>query len=193
MNVPLYILAGGRSSRFGSDKARHVLGGVALLRRVAEGFGPRVSAAYAVAATAGAYDDLGVATIADDTPHQGPLGGLVRALRHRLERGGTGWLLLCGCDFVDPGPRWLDPLLATAERALDAGAVASHGERWEPMPGLYHTRLLPVAERHLEAGRGAMWRLLEAAGAVRVGLPSGAEGVPQANTREAMEQYQARI
>ena len=35
MDLPAYILAGGKSSRFGSDKARAQVGGEALVARIA--------------------------------------------------------------------------------------------------------------------------------------------------------------
>ena len=192
-NPPLYILAGGRSSRFGSNKARHEVAGVPLLRRVANGFKPVVSMTFAVATTAEEYENLGIPTVADIMPHQGPLGGLATALRHRLDTQGAGWVALCSCDFLDPDPAWLDPLLDVVRRSVASSAVCYRGERWEPLLGLYHSRVLPFAEHHLATGRGAMWRLLEAVEATGIALPPGYSSLPQANTPAALHRFQAEV
>ena len=78
--LPIYILAGGRSSRFGSDKARAVLDGEPLIKRVARMAMPIAESTTIVADRTGKYDDLGLRSIADDPPHLGPLGGLAAAL-----------------------------------------------------------------------------------------------------------------
>ncbi len=74
--VPVCILSGGRSSRFGSDKARALLRFVPLIVhvvRTAESVASRVTV---VADTADKYAGLGLKTIVDLTPGLGPIGGL---------------------------------------------------------------------------------------------------------------------
>ena len=62
--VPAYILAGGRSVRFGSDKARALVEGEPLIRRVADGLAQVTGSITAVAQQADAYADLGVKHVA---------------------------------------------------------------------------------------------------------------------------------
>ncbi len=55
----VYILAGGKSRRFGSDKARAEAKGVAVIVRVAEALASIAGTVTVVADRAGRYDDLG--------------------------------------------------------------------------------------------------------------------------------------
>lgn len=72
------VLAGGRSSRFGSDKALAMLDGRTLLDHTLAALRPHCEAVIIV----------GRADIADwPRPDMGPLGGIAGALRHAADRG----------------------------------------------------------------------------------------------------------
>lgn len=146
--VPVYILAGGQSRRFGSDKARAVVGGVPLLVSVARCLEPVSSHTTVVAAAAGAYDDLGFNTIADVVPHKGPLGGLLTAIEHS---GPERWLFLSACDWVGVRADWVVSLLE--RRTPGVQAVVYRGERFEPLFALYHTSIRDTVAALIEAGR----------------------------------------
>lgn len=103
------VLCGGRSSRFGSDKAlapfRSSLVGA---RVVAALRGAGIDPVVAIGGTAG--DSLGLPTVADRWPGDGPLAALATALAWARR----GWVLVVPCDL---------PLLETAhlERLLIPG------------------------------------------------------------------------
>ena len=78
--IPLYILAGGHSSRFGGDKALADLDGQAMILRVAEQWAPWTARVCVVAERPEKYAGLGLRTIADRITGLGPIGGLARAL-----------------------------------------------------------------------------------------------------------------
>ena len=66
-----FILAGGRSSRMGRDKAWLELAGVPLVLRIARGVQPLVSAVTVIgppASDAGRFESIGLAAIADRLP-----------------------------------------------------------------------------------------------------------------------------
>lgn len=180
MSLPLYIVAGGRSVRFGSDKARAELEGVPLLIHTARALAPSASSVTVVADRADKYADLGLRTIADRAPGLGPLGGLQAALEDLPA--GDDWLLLGSCDLLGLRPRWVEAL---REAAADPhGVVAFHDQRWEPMPALYHRRVLPAVEAAITAGELTLWRLIEGCDPVALPLPAGWEAVVQVNTRD---------
>ena len=180
MSLPLYIVAGGRSVRFGSDKARAELQGVPLLIHTARALAPSASSVTVVADRADKYADLGLRTIADRAPGLGPLGGLQAALEDLPA--GDDWLLLGSCDLLGLRPRWVEAL---REAAADPhGVVAFHDQRWEPMPALYHRRVLPAVEAAITAGELTLWRLIEGCDPVALPLPAGWEAVVQVNTRD---------
>ncbi len=107
------VLAGGRSSRFGSDKARAFLDGQSLLDHALRALAPHVDAVV-VAGRAVPGQPL----ISDwPAPGLGPMGGIAGALRH-AESEGFDQLLCSSVDCVrlppdlrallEPGPAYLE-------------------------------------------------------------------------------------
>ena len=89
------ILAGGQSRRFGSDKAKALFEGKALLEHVADALRPQC----AELVIAGREWD-GIISVADVPENgQGPLGGLAGALDY-AQRNGFNAVLSCGCDLL---------------------------------------------------------------------------------------------
>ena len=77
------ILAGGQSSRFGSDKAAAMLAGESLLDHALAALRPHCDALIVVGG-----ERAGVAAIADwPRPGMGPLGGIAGALGHAVAAG----------------------------------------------------------------------------------------------------------
>jgi molybdopterin-guanine dinucleotide biosynthesis protein A len=75
------VLTGGRSRRFGRDKALEPVRGVAMARRVADALVDAGAAdVVAVGGDADALGRLGLRVIADLHPGEGPLGALVTVL-----------------------------------------------------------------------------------------------------------------
>jgi molybdopterin-guanine dinucleotide biosynthesis protein A len=184
-SVPAYILAGGHSRRFGSDKARVLVGGEPLLARVARDLAGVATRLVVVADAPGGYDDLGLRTIGDARPGQGPMGGLERALGDLAPA--EEWLLLAPCDLLGIDPSWLEALLAA--RGPGHGVVAFREARWEPMPALYHAGLGDLVRARLAAGERSLWRLIEAADPVALPHPPGWERAVQVNTPADLERY----
>ncbi len=172
-----YILAGGRSRRFGSNKARALLDGTPLILHVAQALEPIVQDVTVISTMNGAYGDLRLRTIADRRPDQGPLAGLERAL---LDREEPSWVLLVACDWVGLRASWLDTLWRA--RKPDHDAVAFRGNHWEPLFALYHTNILPQVQHSLTAGRRAMQTLLDEAISVALPLPNDWLKARQVNT-----------
>ncbi|MDH3471167.1 MAG: molybdenum cofactor guanylyltransferase [Acidimicrobiia bacterium] len=151
--IPLYILAGGKSIRFGSDKARAELAGQPLIARVAQALTSVVSSTTVVADVDDKYLDLGLRTISDDEPGLGPMGGLVTALGDVDDEE----LLLVSCDmaFVDPG--WVALLMAVPGHAVafrDAGG-------WQPLFAVYRRSVASQVHDLIAAGELSMQVLLD--------------------------------
>lgn len=154
--LPVYILAGGKSSRFGDDKARFVWRGRPLILHVAQSLKPFTAGLSVVAGRAGEYDDLGLRTIGDASPGLGPLAGIQAALH---DAAGAGWILCASCDRLGLKPDWIEALLAAAEPQI--GVVAFKGEHWQPLPALYHTSIGDRVDAALRAGNLSPWRTIE--------------------------------
>ena len=166
--LPVYILAGGRSSRFGSDKARASLHGRPLLRHVAAMLEPVAARLTVVADCCGKYDDLGLRTLADQQPGLGPLAGLHTALGDLAPE--DHWLLLCSCDAAVVRGEWLRRLIAG--RSAEHDAVAFRSSRWQPMPGLYARTALPVIAHCIHGRNRSMQNLLDQLRSISLALPT---------------------
>lgn len=143
-----FVLAGGRSSRMGRDKALLPFGGGTLVEFVA---GQVLAAAQRVALIAdpGVYGQFGFPVYADRFPGCGPLGGLHTALSMKLGE----WNLVVACDMPRLTPTILARLCERAEAIRDprlacVAPVSGTGE-YEPLCAVYHTTCLPAVERAL--------------------------------------------
>lgn len=175
--LPVYILAGGRSTRFGSDKARAMLEGQPLILRVAGMIAAHASRITVVADRDGKYADLGLATIADDPPgHHGPLAGMATALRHAGEESLS---LIVSCDLVVIRDGWIVQLLDHADG--EVSAVAFRDEKWQPFPGVYHRSALPHMQRQLDTGDRSIQTLLNQLPGCALPLPNDWPTIIQVN------------
>ena len=164
-SVPAYILAGGQSSRFGSDKARAVVHDKPLILHVAESIRPVSSSITAVADRRNKYADLGLRTIADSVANMGPLGGLLTALQDAQD----DWLLLVSCDWLGLRTAWME-LLVNLPRT-DVSVVAFRDRRWQPFPALFRKDVLDRVREQLNH-RDRSFSLQNLMDAVRTrGLP----------------------
>ena len=167
VRAPLYLLAGGRSSRMGQDKARVEVAGLPLILRVVGQCGYRPDEATVVAAPGRSYADLGLRTIEDAQAHEGPFSGLVTALGDAA----AGPLLVVGCDQWGLTPEML--------RRLDAGvaqgapAAAFRGLRWHPLPLVVRSSSAASARAAFATGERSLWRWLEQVGAASLAEPAG--------------------
>lgn len=161
------ILAGGRSVRFGSEKAAALLHGRTLLQRALDrlpaGSVRAVSArpgsrAEAIARAAGA-------AVLHDAPGDpaGPLAGI----RAGLGWAGAAWLAVAPCDapFL---PADLNDRLAAALGDAPA-AFAETEEGPQPLCALWTPAALPALTAALSDGaHPSVWRFLDGIGAARV-------------------------
>lgn len=177
--LPLYILAGGRSRRFGGDKARAPVDGEPLIVRIARSLSPVASATTVVAATDDAYEDLSLATVADDRPGLGPAGGVATALRHRRRGGGEGWLLLSACDWLRVESGWARRLVA----AVAPGARAVLFDPDQPLFGMYHTDAAPHIARMIAAGELRMQTIAAGLSPILVAAPESFAAAVNVNRR----------
>lgn len=174
---PLYILAGGASRRFGTEKALFLLEGKPLLLRAAEQFAPLVCERWVVAGQPEKFTGLGFCPVRDLRPENGPLAGLEAAARHA--EGRAEIFALSSCDRLGLRPEWLE-LLATAMEREKRPAAAFFDDRWQPFPSLYRPEIAEAAARLLDRGELRIRFLLEEH-AVRLPVPAGWESVRDFN------------
>jgi molybdopterin-guanine dinucleotide biosynthesis protein A len=151
------ILAGGRSSRMGRDKAHLKIDGASLFDRVLSTLRPFFSQVL----IAGDRPDLsrpGVPSLPDRYPGSS-LGGLYTA----LDASSTEWVFVAPCDLPYPDPAMVACLLALRE-GWDA-VVPRTPEGLEPLFALYRKSCLKPMREMLERGE---YRVYDFYGTVRV-------------------------
>ena len=174
------VLCGGRSSRFGTDKALAEAGGVPLGLRVATAL--RDAGADPVVAIGGtAGDQLGLPTVPDHQPGAGPLAGLATALRWAR----NGLVLVVPCDLPLLRADHILPLVARA-RAEPGHAIVATDGRPQPMLGCWPASFGPAVQRLVDEGERT-WRAALTAGPV-LEEPVAEEALSDADTPDALEQ-----
>lgn len=161
------ILTGGESRRFGTDKARHVVEGQTMARRVYDALIPLVDAVFVSVRTPGSNPDLPAEEVVDLYPGAGPMAGLHAGLR-RCE---TPWLLALACDLPFVTTEALATLLRASRQPGQPVVPRTPDGRLQPLCALYPATLLPLIGDRLRGGQYALHELLEASGYEPVALP----------------------
>ena len=145
-----FVLAGGRSSRMGQDKARLPWKGSTRIESVARevflGAG-NVTLIGSRSFSGERYGNLGFPIIYDEVEGRGPLGGLHAALSGTTAE----WNLLVACDMPALTHPLLQELLAAAEVSGADALVPSTPAGLEPLCAVYHVRLLPLVQSALDS------------------------------------------
>ena len=145
-DVTAFVLAGGRSSRMGSDKALLPLGSENLLQRALQTIGA-VCENPVIVGDSGRYGDFG-AVVEDRVPGCGPLGGIHAALSvSRTDRN-----VILSVDTPLMSTEFLRWLVGCSARGDELAFVPQTKGRTQPLCAVYRKALLPVVERALAAG-----------------------------------------
>ena len=149
------ILAGGRSERFGSDKAVTLLDGRRLVDWVADALAPQVTQIVICG-----RDEPGQHCLADrPEPGIGPLGGLAAALDYAVAND-AGFVLSAGCDTPDIPPDLIDHLRGEGAAILDD----------QPVIGFWPAILVEQLDAFVADGGRSLYRFADHVGARRVTL-----------------------
>jgi len=189
------VLAGGRSSRFGSEKAVALLAGTPLLTRlVSELSGACEAVAVSARPGSGAAAlarSMGIETLADDAAHaKGPLAGLVAGLGWARGRG-FDRLVTLPCDTPLVGYREIVALLMGMGDAPAAYAATRDGP--QPLCAVWRTELERGLSLRLAAGEHPSVRqLLAEIAAVEV-MFEDPSPFRNANTPDALLALEAGI
>ena len=141
------LLAGGRSTRMGRDKAGLIVGGQPLWQRQLDKLGTLQPAELFISGHRdGPYIAAGVEIISDATPGLGPLG----ALSAVLDRATASLLVVLAIDLPDLSADLLATLITEA-RASGRGVVPQSGRWFEPLAAVYPRAALSLAKAALRS------------------------------------------
>lgn len=158
-DVAAFVLAGGRSSRMGADKALVQLNGQPLIVHAlgilrAAGLNPSI---------AGARSSLEsfAPVVADSQPDQGPLGGICSA----LASSSANWAIFLTIDLPLIPPNLISYLLDKAAKSEAPVTVASFNCFAQTFPAVLARTALPALLSELESGRRGCFSAFQSAAA----------------------------
>jgi molybdopterin-guanine dinucleotide biosynthesis protein A len=154
-NVTAFILAGGKSSRMGADKAFLELGGQTLLAQALETAG-RVTPLVRLLGDKKRFGAFGT-VIEDIYPGCGPLGGIHAALMNTT----TDFNLMLAVDLPFISPEFLRYLVSQGEGSNAEATVPRVAGIFQPLCAVYRKEFVGVAESSLLAGKNKIGTLFD--------------------------------
>lgn len=165
------ILAGGRSRRFGRDKALADVGGRSFVEYVYDALAAHAGSVLIATGPTQRLYPVPARVVLDGMPDGGPLAGLVAG----LDAASTPWLLSAAVDQPYLTAAALRPLLAALRGGADVLVAVDAGGRRQPTCALWRVATAgPAARTALEARQLALRELWEGLEVREVGLERGA-------------------
>lgn len=131
----------------GRDKALLPFGGTTLAQWIAREVAQAAGSAFLIG-DPGRYQHLGYPVIADAVAADGPLSGIVTALRHTTAE----WNLVVACDMPGLSRAFLADLLAAAERNGATTIPMGPSGNLEPLCAVWRRDALPLVEAAFAKG-----------------------------------------
>ncbi len=150
------VLAGGKSLRFGREKALEEIGGQSLIKMVIERLSPLGNEIIVVTSSSDQLPDLEVKRVIDSYPARGTLVGLYSGLKEAA----SFHSLVVGCDMP-----FLNITLLRYITELSPGfdvVIPRVGEEVEPLHAVYSKNCLAPIQAQLSEGKLRITELLPA-------------------------------
>lgn len=193
------VLAGGKSSRMGRDKALIPIQGVPLLQLVCQIAASCADKVYVVTPWQERYQHLLSPTVqfirevplagetgGESLPH-GPLIGFAQALAYVQ----TDWVLLLACDLpklqVEVLQEWAATLDGVEDEAI--ATLVHHTKGWEPLCGFYRCRCLASLMEYINEGGRSFQEWLKQHRVEALPLPDS-EMLFNCNTQDDLFRFQ---
>ncbi len=148
--IEAFILAGGKSSRMGRDKAKLEIGGVPLLTRAAQMLSPLAANVMVVGEERRAAE-FGLPVLTDYWPGAGPLGAIATALMSAS----CPWAFVLACDMPFVTSEWIEWLferIASAPTDSFDGLVPATEHGIEPLCAVYRKACHKTLANVLDGG-----------------------------------------
>jgi molybdopterin-guanine dinucleotide biosynthesis protein A len=153
-----FVQAGGKSTRFGTDKALALLAGKIMLQRMGELLA-EVCDEVAIVAPEGKHADAGWPVVPDRYPGEGPLGGILTALLHLNDRAPssrrhrrTEAAMILSCDMPFLTEQFLIELREFAARSSALVVVPQSADGLEPLCACWNFRALATVQETFDSG-----------------------------------------
>ncbi len=152
--ISVAVLAGGESTRMGSNKALKMLGGKQVISHVIDSLAPMTSDIFIVSGDVAAYENLTLPVCADQYPQRASLVGVYSALAASRNR--YCFAVACDMPFTEP---MLVGRLASLVPGYDAVVPVSQRGN-EPLHAIYSRDCLEHMRDQIENGVFSMSEML---------------------------------
>lgn len=153
------ILAGGKSSRMGQNKALMRIGGIRVIDRIAAELGPESDKVIVIASDPAPYEHMNAVILVDEPAFkgQGPLAGIYTGLKEA----GCGPCLVVACDMPFVSAKLGCELVSILKRNDRDAVVPIHEDRLHPLFAAYDARAAETAKETLMDGKRSVKALLD--------------------------------
>jgi molybdenum cofactor guanylyltransferase len=191
-DVTAFILAGGKSTRMGADKAFLQWGEETLLNRTLK-LARAVAGEVQIVGDPNKFGRFGCAVVGDVYGERGPLGGIHAA----LTSSGSELNLMLAVDLPLMRPEFLSYLISQAREVGATVTVPDAAGGLQPLCAVYRKEFAAAAEESLQAGKNKIdplfakvrTRVIEEEELVRAGF--SVEMFQNVNTPEDLKQAKA--
>jgi molybdopterin-guanine dinucleotide biosynthesis protein A len=161
-DVTTIVLAGGKSTRMGRDKALIPVGGVPMLQLICSIAEACTDKVYIVTPWPERYQKLLTpnSQLIPEVPLPGETGneprthGPLIGFMQGLAAVDTNWVLLLACDLpnlrLEILQNWISQLETIPDNKI--AALVQNNQIWQPLCGFYRRRCLPELIQYIEAG-----------------------------------------
>ncbi|WP_183041094.1 molybdenum cofactor guanylyltransferase [Salipaludibacillus neizhouensis] len=149
MEIAGIILAGGKSSRMGTNKALLTVNGEQTIVRLLERLLNIVDEVILVTNDKETYEFLDVQMVTDNEKDRGPLAGLEAGLAASKH----SWNLIVACDLPFFEEKIVEVLLHSLKQTACDAVIPLINGRAQPLMALYHRRVLPTIEQSLKENK----------------------------------------
>lgn len=179
------IMAGGKSSRMGSDKSLLEVGGRPMIEHIADQLRPHFAELLVSANDPEKYAFLGLPVVSDRVLDQGPLMGIASV----LEAAHHDRVFVTACDIPEVDVDLMTSLLRRAHHRDGAVARTPEGHL-EPLFAVYRKRFAAAANATLATEARGVRAAIEKSDMAIVDLDAGSDPV-NLNTPEDLARYEA--
>jgi len=143
MKITGIILAGGKSKRFGKDKALIEWQGKTLFENAVDLCRPFTNSLL-ISSNHTAHNQFGIEVVPDKVADCGPMGGIYSC----LDKSDTEWNFVISVDSPAVHPGFIQTLISESGK-YDA-VIPLHEQGIEPLVALYHRDILDEIEKSIE-------------------------------------------
>lgn len=186
-NFSMIVLAGGKSSRMGTDKADLRIGDRTFLQIQIEKGRQLGIQDIQVSGYRGTRCDIPVTR--DRFPEKGPLGGLESCLRRAKHEK----CLVLSVDVPLVPVEELKNLMDASRQSEASAVILKSGQKEQPLIAVYHRRLADAILKEISGGKGSVFSLLNRIGYGAYESAAPEETLININTVEAFCEMKKKI